>query len=117
MHSTGELGTDIVEQALIVETPRGLVVVTGCAHPGIDVVAEQAIRQHRARIHLLMGGFHLMGRSPHDVRAVIARLQRAGVLKVAPSHCTGEAAIELFREAWGDDFVDGGLGAVIAMEP
>ena len=33
--STGDLGQAIHEQALILDTPQGLVVVTGCAHPGI----------------------------------------------------------------------------------
>ncbi|MDP2028242.1 MAG: hypothetical protein Q8K12_01220 [Thiobacillus sp.] len=35
--------------------------------------------------------------------------------KVAPSHCTGDAAITQFRKAWGKDFVEGGLGAVIEV--
>jgi len=33
----------------------------------------------------------------------------------APSHCTGDEAIAMFRAAWGDDFIAGGCGAVIEL--
>jgi 7,8-dihydropterin-6-yl-methyl-4-(beta-D-ribofuranosyl)aminobenzene 5'-phosphate synthase len=117
MYSTGEIGTYVAEQAMLIDTPRGLIVITGCAHPGVDTVVEQAVRQLGKPVRLLMGGFHLMDRSPDQVRAVIARLQRLGVEEVAPSHCTGDSATELFREAWDQHFVDGGLGALIVVEP
>ena len=40
--STGQMGTGIVEQALVARTARGLVVVTGCAHPGVDRMVGRA---------------------------------------------------------------------------
>lgn len=115
VYSTGPLGDGIVEQALILDAAKGLVVVTGCAHPGIVRVAETAVRLTGKRIHLLMGGFHLMRESAAEIDAIVARLRALGVEKVAPSHCTGEAAIARFRQAWGKDFVEGGLGAVIMV--
>jgi 7,8-dihydropterin-6-yl-methyl-4-(beta-D-ribofuranosyl)aminobenzene 5'-phosphate synthase len=113
--STGPLSDGIAEQALILDTPKGLVVVAGCAHPGIDRIAETAGRLAGKRIHLLMGGFHLGGAGRTKLEAIIARLRALGVEKVAPSHCTGAAAIARFRQAWGEDFVEGGLGAVIEV--
>lgn len=115
LYSTGEMGRGVKEQALIVDTPAGLVVVTGCAHPNVADMAEQAGAQRGRTIHLLMGGFHLGGRSDAEIREIIRRLQALGVEKVAPSHCTGERATAMFREAWGEDFVEGGLGAVIEV--
>jgi 7,8-dihydropterin-6-yl-methyl-4-(beta-D-ribofuranosyl)aminobenzene 5'-phosphate synthase len=114
-HSTGELGDGTKEQALIVETAAGLVVITGCAHPDIVEIARAARATLGKDIHLLMGGFHLLGRGADRNRATIAALRRLGVRKVAPSHCTGDEAIALFREAWKDDFIDGGVGAVIEL--
>lgn len=90
-------------------------VVTGCAHPGIVRIAETAGRLTGKRIHLLMGGFHLMGADRGEIQAIIGRLRALGVEKIAPSHCTGDAAIAQFRKAWGKDFVEGGLGAVIEV--
>ncbi|MBE0550477.1 MAG: MBL fold metallo-hydrolase [Rubrivivax sp.] len=114
-HSTGPLNDGVIEQALILDTARGLVVITGCAHPGIVRIAETAMRLTGQRIHLLMGGFHLMRADRAEIQAIIARLQALGVEKVAPSHCTGVAAITQFRQAWGQGFVEGGLGAVIEV--
>lgn len=57
-----------------------------------------------------MGGFHLGGRSDAEIRAIIQRLKELGVKKVAPSHCTGDNAIRIFRDEWADDFIEGGLG-------
>lgn len=115
VYSTGPLGEGLVEQALILDTEKGLVVVTGCAHPGIVHVAETATRLAGKRIHLLVGGFHLMRESDAEIDAIVARLRALGVEKVAPSHCTGEAAIARFRQTWAEDFVAGGLGAVIRV--
>ena len=113
--STGPLGHGVTEQALIVDTAKGLVVITGCAHPGIAHIAEVAMQVTGRRIHLLMGGFHLMSADLAEVQGVVGRLRALAVEKVAPSHCTGEAAIARFRHAWGPDFVEGGLGAVIEL--
>jgi 7,8-dihydropterin-6-yl-methyl-4-(beta-D-ribofuranosyl)aminobenzene 5'-phosphate synthase len=115
MYSTGEMGRTIREQALIVDTPVGMVLVTGCAHPNVADIAEQARAFLGRDIQLLMGGFHLGGSSDAEIQTIIERLKALGVRQVAPSHCTGEKAIGMFRAAWGDDFIDGGLGAVIAV--
>jgi 7,8-dihydropterin-6-yl-methyl-4-(beta-D-ribofuranosyl)aminobenzene 5'-phosphate synthase len=115
VYSTGPMDGSLVEQALVVDTPRGLVVITGCAHPGIDHIAEQAVHLTGKKIYLLMGGFHLGSKDRLEVETIIDRLRALGVESVAPSHCTGEAAIGLFRQRWGKDFVEGGLGAVIEV--
>ena len=113
VHSTGEMGSAVKEQALIVDTAAGLVIITGCAHPNVADMAERAQRYIGKPIYLLIGGFHLGGSSHARIEAIIERLKALGVKKVAPSHCTGEKATRLFRQAWGDDFIEGGLGAVI----
>ncbi len=113
LYSTGELGEAIREQALIIETPSGLTVLTGCAHPGVVEIARAA-RAYRGRdIQLLMGGFHLQGHSPRKLERTLQVLQSLGVRRVAPSHCTGDLAIALFRGYWGEQFIPSGCGAVI----
>ena len=42
VYSTGELGTWIKEQSLIIYTEKGLIVITGCAHPGIVKIVDKA---------------------------------------------------------------------------
>lgn len=114
-YSTGEMGNHTDEQALIIDTPAGLVVMTGCAHPGIVEIARTARAYRGKDIYLLMGGFHLMGKSERSLRATLQALRDLGVRKVAPSHCTGDDAIALFRRQWGSDFIEGGCGAVIEV--
>lgn len=117
VHSTGEMGTSIKEQALILETCKGLVIITGCAHPGIVNMVKKASRHLGKDVYLIMGGFHLMGEAPSEIERCIKGLKALGVKKVAPSHCTGEAAIDRFRREWGNSFISGGCGAVIEVHP
>jgi 7,8-dihydropterin-6-yl-methyl-4-(beta-D-ribofuranosyl)aminobenzene 5'-phosphate synthase len=111
IRTTGELGAAIVEQALIVETDQGLIVVTGCAHPGVANMLRTA--KAYGKVYLVVGGFHLADNSIDEVKAVIAELKRQGVQKIAPSHCTGDGAIEQFRREFGTGFTPIGAGAVI----
>lgn len=115
IYSTGELGDKIIEQSLVVETARGLVVLTGCAHPGVTQIVRRAAEQ--GMVHLVMGGFHLAGASPAEVQEVIDELEALGVEKVAPCHCTGTDAIASFAEAFGPDFIQAGVGTVVSIEP
>ena len=115
IHSSGEMGERIIEQALILETSSGLVIITGCAHPGIENVVIKTKQMSQEEIYLVMGGFHLAGMSDEQIGAIIRMLKEMGVKKVAPSHCTGEKAIALFREAWGNHFLEGGVGAIIEL--
>jgi len=114
-YSTGELGTWIKEQALVVKTEKGLVIVTGCAHPGVVDITKSALRLYDDNIYLVTGGFHLGGASEKEIDRIISELKGCGVKKVGPSHCTGERAIQKFKEAWGKIFVEAGCGAVIKI--
>jgi 7,8-dihydropterin-6-yl-methyl-4-(beta-D-ribofuranosyl)aminobenzene 5'-phosphate synthase len=109
------MGDSIVEESLALDTPQGLIVVTGCAHPGIVDIVRRSMELVPGEIHLVMGGFHL-GRLPReDVLDIIEEFKSMGVKKVAPTHCTGDMAIRLFREAYGEDFIEAGCGAVIEI--
>ena len=113
--SSGQIGASIPEQSLIVETDSGLVVITGCAHPGIVSITATAERQRRRRVHLILGGFHLGACPEREIEKIIAALRDLGVEKVAPSHCTGERALRLFAAAWGENYIPGGCGVRIIV--
>lgn len=108
--STGQMGTSLVEQALVARTEKGMVVVTGCAHPGIDRMAAQAKEVGEGQVYLVVGGFHLGGASRGRVEEIIGEFRRLGVRQVAPCHCTGDPACELFRQAYGEDYNACGVG-------
>jgi 7,8-dihydropterin-6-yl-methyl-4-(beta-D-ribofuranosyl)aminobenzene 5'-phosphate synthase len=69
-----------------------------------------------ASVHLVLGGFHLRQSGPDQLRSLIAEFRRLGVEKVAPSHCSGDPAIEMFAAEYGDDFIRGGAGLVLSVE-
>jgi 7,8-dihydropterin-6-yl-methyl-4-(beta-D-ribofuranosyl)aminobenzene 5'-phosphate synthase len=109
MHITRPVGS-IIEQALVVETPDGSVVITGCAHPGIVEMVRQAQEVVPGRVTLLTGGFHLLETGDNQVESIIAELQQMGVERVMPTHCTGDAAMALFRSEYGAACIEGGVG-------
>lgn len=113
--STGELGTSLREQSLMITTSKGVIIITGCAHPGIVNIVKYAKEYFDRDIYLVMGGFHLMAYTEYQVIETISALKEMGVRKVAPSHCTGGKPIELFKAAWDEDFVDLGCGAKLRI--
>lgn len=115
VYSSGEMGDGIKEQALFLETSSGLLIIAGCAHPGIVRVVRKAKKCFKDDIYLVMGGFHLAGMTNSQLRETISALKELGVKRVAPSHCTGEKAIAFFKEAWGDNCLEGGVGAIIEL--
>ncbi len=112
---TGELGEKIREQALVLDTPRGSVVITGCAHPGIVPMLERIKEIRKADLAAVLGGFHLLQMPPLEVAKIVTRFRDLGVGRVGASHCTGAAAIEMFRKSYGPDFIELGVGRRIEL--
>jgi 7,8-dihydropterin-6-yl-methyl-4-(beta-D-ribofuranosyl)aminobenzene 5'-phosphate synthase len=114
VYSTGQVGGwRIKEQALVVRTNEGLIVVTGCAHPGIIRIVKSAKEYPKGDVLLVMGGFHLEWASKGKVEKIISALRELGVRHVAPCHCTGDKARALFEEDFGKNYIDIGAGKVI----
>ena len=104
LYTTGEMGRAIGEQALILQAELGLVVITGCAHPGIVEMVAEAKRLMGADIELVFGGFHLGGQSRGRLGAIAHAFQELGVRRAGPCHCSGDEARAVFAEIYGDDY-------------
>jgi 7,8-dihydropterin-6-yl-methyl-4-(beta-D-ribofuranosyl)aminobenzene 5'-phosphate synthase len=115
IHTTGEVGGGIIEQALAVESEDGLVVVTGCAHPGVDKMVRRAKESIGGDIALVMGGFHLGSASRGRIERIMADFRAMGVQRVAPCHCTGEGARRMFSEKFGDNCTLAGVGWSVTL--
>jgi 7,8-dihydropterin-6-yl-methyl-4-(beta-D-ribofuranosyl)aminobenzene 5'-phosphate synthase len=116
VYSTGELGTFIKEESLVIKTSKGLIVITGCAHPGIVNVVKRAKELLSSEVYLVLGGFHLCWMNVSQVRSVIKGVKKEGVRKVAPCHCSGDLARKQFEEAYGKDFILVGVGKSITIK-
>jgi 7,8-dihydropterin-6-yl-methyl-4-(beta-D-ribofuranosyl)aminobenzene 5'-phosphate synthase len=115
MRSIGTMGRQIPEQALLLNGVDGSVLITGCAHPGIVRMARRATELAGSPLSLVLGGFHLLHKKENELRRVIEELQRLEIDRIAPCHCTGEAAIDALREAFADRFLDLHAGSRIAL--
>ena len=72
--TTGELQG--IEQSLAVKTDKGIVVITGCSHPGVRAILDAASRY--GEIFGVIGGLHGF----HDFA------QLKGLSLICPCHCT-----------------------------
>ncbi len=113
VYSTGDLEGAIREQALIIQTHRGAIVITGCAHPGIVNIVRKAKEVVHDDILLVLGGFHLLHTPRHEIEGIISEFKQMGVRYVGPSHCSGDLARTLFQETYCDQYVTVGAGRVI----
>jgi 7,8-dihydropterin-6-yl-methyl-4-(beta-D-ribofuranosyl)aminobenzene 5'-phosphate synthase len=117
VYTTGQVGSSIIEQALVVQRTAGWVVVTGCAHPGIVEMVRRAKEITDGQVVLVMGGFHLGGASERQIEDIIVEFRRLGVKRVAPCHCTGDQARRMFADAYGADCTLAGVGWVLRIGP
>jgi 7,8-dihydropterin-6-yl-methyl-4-(beta-D-ribofuranosyl)aminobenzene 5'-phosphate synthase len=113
VYTTGELGEAIKEQSLIIHTTAGIIVITGCAHPGIVRILTRVKDLIKDDILLAMGGFHLGGVSKEDLEKIILSFRKLQVKYVGPCHCSGDLARQMFKEEYGDSYIHLGVGRVI----
>lgn len=93
------------DQALIINTELGLIVVTGCAHHGLINTLYHARQLTGVKqIHTVLGGCHLVGASIERISLTIAALKELDVQRVGVSHCTGMPASVMMAHELGDRF-------------
>jgi 7,8-dihydropterin-6-yl-methyl-4-(beta-D-ribofuranosyl)aminobenzene 5'-phosphate synthase len=104
-NTTGMIEDQTYEHALIVPTSSGLIVVTGCAHPGILKIVRRAKELMKQDVYFVMGGFHLISADSTQVKT-IARELRKLTKYIGPCHCTGEKAQGIFKNIFKEDYVE-----------
>jgi 7,8-dihydropterin-6-yl-methyl-4-(beta-D-ribofuranosyl)aminobenzene 5'-phosphate synthase len=112
-HSTGEMGHGIKEQSLLIHTPKGMVLVTGCAHPGIIEIIKKSKAIAKEDIYMVIGGWHLSSAGEREIKGIIEAFLRWGIQKVAPCHCTGDRAMAMFKNVYGENFIKAGVGSTL----
>jgi len=97
--SRDEQGKDpdgfVDDLALVVDTPIGNLVFTGCCHAGVANTLERASLLTGQRGACLVGGLHLVRSSERQIRSALGTLDRAQVQGVLCGHCTGSEAEHL----------------------
>jgi len=117
IYSTGEMisSSEIYEQSLVLQTSKGIVVVTGCAHQGIINIIEKTIARFKDKIYLLIGGMHLKNLTRKEVDGVVRKLKNYGIESIAPMHCTGRYATYVMEQTFGEKFISIKQGTIVSF--
>jgi 7,8-dihydropterin-6-yl-methyl-4-(beta-D-ribofuranosyl)aminobenzene 5'-phosphate synthase len=115
VYSTGQSGRWMKEQSLIIQTDKGLILIAGCAHPGILKIVDTAKDLLKDDFLLVMGGFHLEWASRGKIKKIISTFKQWRVRYVGLSHCSGDKARELFEKHFGTNYINAGAGKVITI--
>ncbi len=101
IYSTGALGMLPKEQSLVAKAEKGNVVITGCAHPGLDKILQVA--KKLGQVYAVLGGFH--GFSKLD--------ELEGIQLIGPCHCTQHK--QQIKDKYPDEFVEIKVGSVVEI--
>lgn len=90
------------DQALILDTEKGVVVLLGCAHRGVvNTLNRVAALTGGSAIHAVMGGFHLERAPDAQIEKTIAALRGFDPKMIGLAHCTGMRAAVPLVNAFG----------------
>lgn len=108
-------GFFLYEQMLLLQIEKGLVVVTGCAHPGIINILKAAQNKLQKPLYFVLGGFHLFRKNCSTREEIVRQFQALEVKNVAPCHCSGDEIIEIFEHVYNKNFYKVGAGSIIEI--
>jgi 7,8-dihydropterin-6-yl-methyl-4-(beta-D-ribofuranosyl)aminobenzene 5'-phosphate synthase len=107
------------DMALVIDTEKGLVIVTGCGHAGVVNIVEHARAFVRpTRVHALIGGIHLFNANEQTLAWTSGKLREFGVDNFIGAHCTGIETVFRFRTDLGlsrANCVVGAVGAIFEL--
>ncbi len=87
------------EQVCVIDTPAGLVVLTGCAHHGIQNILSTVMQRFPGRnIHAVFGGTHLVPPDPVRIQKTADWFLRSKISCAGVCHCTGAMGLEVFSK-------------------
>lgn len=117
----GLLDDDIPESmSMVINTDKGLVVISGCGHAGLVNTLEYATEiTGTGNIHAAIGGFHLLQASDANLEWTANKLVDLELGNLVGAHCTGLEPVYRLRELAHLDrstAVVGATGASFSLE-
>ncbi len=86
----------------MLNTSRGLVVVTGCGHAGIvNILTQTADKFSNQPVFGVVGGIHLFRQTDAQLDWTSDKLKSFGVENLLGAHCTGIEAVYHLRQRMG----------------
>lgn len=104
------------DQALVVESSAGLIVLLGCAHAGLIETLEHVLSlTGESRIYALLGGTHLSSVPEERLDEIAAALRRFAPEIIAPCHCSGIRATAALHRAFGKKCLPHQVGSIFEL--
>jgi len=104
------------DQALVIKTKKGLVLVLGCAHRGmVNTMIRAREITGVEKIYAVVGGTHLFRAGKVQLEQTIAKIKEFGVEKLGVSHCTGLPAAMVLAREFEDAFFFNIAGTVVEL--
>jgi len=102
--------------SLIVDSPKGLILVLGCAHAGMINIIEYALEKTgQDRIYAIIGGTHLGFSSEEQFQETLKVIERYRIERIGVSHCTGLPRAAMMHAKLSDRFFFGSAGAALEI--
>ena len=102
------------DQALFIESSKGLIVVFGCAHAGVVNTLQRISNIKPSKnFYAVMGGMHLVNADPERIERTITAFREYDLQKIGPAHCTGSNAVERIRSAFPEQCFDCSVGTQV----
>lgn len=94
----GEMKPDPFHDEVLVaiDTPKGLIVLLGCSHPGMKNMLDAAVSLIKRPLHAVLGGTHLVEANAVSLTNSLEYLNKNNdaLEFIGVSHCTGPVAME-----------------------
>ncbi len=104
------------DQSLILESPRGLILILGCAHSGmINILHHVIAKTGKEKFYAILGGTHLDFLTSEQLEESIKSLKEMKIEKMGVSHCTGMRAAFRLHQEFGDRFFYGCVGSFLMV--
>ncbi|MHA1377921.1 MAG: MBL fold metallo-hydrolase [Candidatus Helarchaeota archaeon] len=113
--STGTLGRGVLEHSLVLNIKdKGLLILLGCAHPGIIPIIEHSKRVSGVSdVYGLLGGFHISSKS--ETEKIMRYFKNLDLKLISPCHCTGDNAKKMIHDEFIKEYVRNGSGLKIEI--
>ncbi len=100
------------DQALYFQSPKGIVVLLGCAHAGIvNTMNHISKLTGQKKMYAVLGGMHLLRASQKRLNATAETLACFDIQVIGPCHCTGRKAMSYLKSHFSDKFVNCSVGS------
>ena len=113
LSQNGQMVADTIidDLAIAFDTPKGFVVIFGCAHRGpLNTLYHVSQLMGKKKCYAMMGGLHLIFADQQKLKVIIDELKQFDPEKIIIGHCTGFPATVALANAFGNKLIQNVVG-------